>query len=102
MREVRMAAVPGDRLGARIQPPPELESKPLRERTILTRGSATIDGPGRARRGASGSLNPQSAQAGPNAARGVTFSELGLAPSAMKARFRGNGSIRTASDPGGS
>ncbi len=47
--------------------------------------------PGRARWGASGSLNPQAAIAGPNAARGAASSGLGLAHVALKVRFRALG-----------
>ena len=39
---------------------------------------ATLSGPGRARWGGSGSLNPKSAPAGPNAVRGTASSGLGL------------------------
>src|SRR5205814_6698492 len=54
-------------------------------------GSATIVAPGRARWGASGSLNPQSALAGPNTARGAIVSGPGLAPVALTVRFRALG-----------
>src|SRR6266581_2428737 len=54
-------------------------------------GIATIARPGRARWGASGSLNPQSALAGPNTARGATFPGPGLAPLALTVRFRALG-----------
>src|SRR5207244_1805243 len=53
----------------------------------LLRSSA----PGRARWGASGSLNPQSAIAGPTTARGAESSGPGLAHVALTARFRALG-----------
>src|SRR6185437_5267555 len=47
--------------------------------------------PGRARRGASGSLNPQSALAGPNGVRGTFRSGPGPAHAALTVRFRALG-----------
>ena len=58
--------------------------------------------PGRAKRGASGSLNPQSALAGPNPfPRGLLF-EVGLAHASIDGQVPRIGSLRTASDPEGS
>ncbi len=51
------------------------------QRTGLATGASrggTLGGPGRARWGGSGSLNPKSAPAGPNAVRGTVSSGLGL------------------------
>jgi hypothetical protein len=54
---------------------------------------ATIDGPGRAKRGASGSLNPQSAPAGPNPVpRGLLF-EVGLAHASIDGQVPRIGSL---------
>src|SRR5206468_6829892 len=61
-----------------------------RARPVLI-DTATLPGPGRARRGASGSLNPQAAIAGPNTARGADSSGPGLAHVASTVRFRALG-----------
>jgi hypothetical protein len=74
---------------------------------LLPRGGRTTgrrynSWPGRAKRGASGSLNPQSALAGPNSfPRGLCF-EVGLAYASDDGQVPRTGSLRTASGPGGS
>jgi len=54
-------------------------------------GAATLLSPGRARWGVSGSLNPTSAPAGPNAVRGTASTGSGLAHVASMVGFRALG-----------
>ena len=55
------------RLGSNQRPPAcEAGALPLSYAPRETKSSATLEEPGRAKWGASGSLNPQSALAGPN------------------------------------
>src|SRR5207247_9756059 len=63
---------------------------------------STLVSPGRARRGASGSLNPQSAPAGPNTARGAGFFGAWARARSVDGRVPRTGSLRTASGPEGS
>ena len=63
---------------------------------------ATIVLPGRARRGASGSLNPQSAIAGPRTARGAESSGVWAGARSVDSQVPRIGSLRTASGPEGS
>jgi hypothetical protein len=58
--------------------------------------------PGRARRGASGSLNPQSAIAGPRTARGAESSGVWAGARSVDSQVPRIGSLRTASGPEGS
>jgi len=76
----------------------DASSRPVRPgSTVLApkevSAAGTIPEPGRARWGASGSLNPQSALAGPNAVRGADWSESGFAHAALTARFRALGAF---------
>src|SRR5712692_8637573 len=64
--------------------------------------AATIGEPGRARRGASGSLNPQSAIAGPNTVRGAESNGAWARDAGVDGQVPRTGSLRTASGPGGS
>src|SRR5215471_13891809 len=64
--------------------------------------AATIAEPGRARRGASGSLNPQPAIAGPNTARGAESNGAWARDASVDGQVPRTGSLRTASGPGGS
>ena len=68
----------------------------------LVQAAATIRAPGRARRGASGSLNPQSAIAGPNTARGAEFFGAWARARSVDGQVPRTGSLRTASGPEGS
>src|SRR5712692_10841222 len=64
--------------------------------------AATIGEPGRARRGASGSLNPQSAIAGPNTVRGAESNGAWARDAGVDGQVPRTGSLRTASGPEGS
>src|SRR5262245_25663670 len=59
----------------------------------LSRKTATLSLPGRARWGASGSLNPQSALAGPNTVRGAGSSGPGSESAVLTVRFRALGAF---------
>src|SRR5438874_8473686 len=81
------------RLGSNQRPPAcEAGALPLsyapRREGQRTAVAGTMLSPGRARWGASGSLNPQSAIAGPNTARGADSSGPGLTHVALTVRFR--------------
>src|ERR1700694_3437314 len=64
--------------------------------------AATIGWPGRARRGASGSLNPQPAIAGPKTAPGAESIGAWARDAGVDGQVPRTGSLRTASDPEGS
>jgi hypothetical protein len=94
-------------LGLNQRPPAcEAGALPLsyapRPRPVYRPAAATIGGPGRARRGASGSLNPQSAPAGLNSLPRGSQSGYGLAHASVDGQVPRTGSLRTASGPGGS
>src|SRR5262249_53356396 len=61
--------------------------------TIATTATVPCAAPGHARRGASGSLNPQSAPAGPNTVRGAGSSGPGPDSAALTARVRALGAF---------
>src|SRR5215210_6669109 len=85
------------------QGPPACEAGALplsyapRAGSLAGRTVGTMGLPGRAKRGASGSLNPQSALAGPNPfPRGLLF-EVGLAHASVEGQVPRTGGLRTAS-----